>query len=276
MGATATAALGDPGDGDRLAGGDLRGLLADPAGGAARLSLTHPHRAHLRAGVRPDLYSGHQLDALYLGGDRHHELRALQQPGGGLRHRRHRHHGAHLHPLLLGGSPQLALEQVPGGRPVYRAAGHRRAALCRQPRQDLLRRLAAAHPGGGDVHRDDQLEERALSAYSSPQRARQFAGANDRLAGKIPADPGGRHCGLYVAGGQRDPHALLHNLKHNKVLHERIILLTLRVEEVPYVHNVRRVCIEQLSPPSGGWWQATAGARPPTWRRSSTAATPRG
>ena len=95
-----------------------RGLLLTPAGGAARLSLPHPHRAHLRAGVRPDLYSGHQLAALSLCGDRHHELRALQQPGGGLWHRRDRHHGAHLHTLLLGGPPQLALAQAAGGHPL--------------------------------------------------------------------------------------------------------------------------------------------------------------
>ena len=31
------------------------------------------------------------------------------------------------------------------------------------------------------------------------------------------------------------PHALLHNLKHNKVLHERVILLTVKIEDVPYV-----------------------------------------
>jgi KUP system potassium uptake protein len=31
------------------------------------------------------------------------------------------------------------------------------------------------------------------------------------------------------------PHALLHNLKHNKVLHERIMLLTVRIEDVPYI-----------------------------------------
>jgi KUP system potassium uptake protein len=37
------------------------------------------------------------------------------------------------------------------------------------------------------------------------------------------------------------PHALLHNLKHNKVLHERIFLLTVRVEDVPYVHDDKRV-----------------------------------
>ncbi|WP_241647651.1 low affinity potassium transporter Kup [Rosenbergiella metrosideri] len=44
------------------------------------------------------------------------------------------------------------------------------------------------------------------------------------------------------------PFALLHNLKHNKVLHERVVLLTLRTEDAPYVHNVHRVSIEQLSP----------------------------
>jgi KUP system potassium uptake protein len=37
------------------------------------------------------------------------------------------------------------------------------------------------------------------------------------------------------------PHALLHNLKHNKVLHERIILLTVRIEDVPYVSDEKRV-----------------------------------
>jgi KUP system potassium uptake protein len=31
------------------------------------------------------------------------------------------------------------------------------------------------------------------------------------------------------------PGALLHNLKHNKVLHERVVFLTVRVEDVPYV-----------------------------------------
>ena len=37
------------------------------------------------------------------------------------------------------------------------------------------------------------------------------------------------------------PHALLHNLKHNKVLHERVILLTVRIEDVPYVAAEKRV-----------------------------------
>ncbi len=36
------------------------------------------------------------------------------------------------------------------------------------------------------------------------------------------------------------PHALLHNLKHNKVLHERVLLLTVKIEDVPYVDMTKR------------------------------------
>jgi KUP system potassium uptake protein len=46
------------------------------------------------------------------------------------------------------------------------------------------------------------------------------------------------------AGGV--PHALLHNLKHNKVLHERVVLLTVKIEDVPYVHPSKRVRFEDL------------------------------
>lgn len=60
------------------------------------------------------------------------------------------------------------------------------------------------------------------------------------------------------------PFALLHNLKHNKVLHERVILLTLRTEDAPYVHNVRRVQIEQLSP---SFWRVVASYG---WRKRLT------
>ncbi|MBU3078910.1 potassium transporter Kup [Sphingomonas quercus] len=42
------------------------------------------------------------------------------------------------------------------------------------------------------------------------------------------------------------PHALLHNLKHNKVLHERVILLTVRIEDVPYVERSKRVDFTDL------------------------------
>jgi len=37
------------------------------------------------------------------------------------------------------------------------------------------------------------------------------------------------------------PSALLHNLKHNQVLHERVLILTVLVEEVPYVDAGTRI-----------------------------------
>lgn len=42
------------------------------------------------------------------------------------------------------------------------------------------------------------------------------------------------------------PPALLHNLKHNKVLHERVILLTVKILDVPYVEDAKRVHIDDL------------------------------
>ncbi|HEX8534516.1 MAG TPA: potassium transporter Kup [Allosphingosinicella sp.] len=42
------------------------------------------------------------------------------------------------------------------------------------------------------------------------------------------------------------PHALLHNLKHNKVLHERVMLLTVKIEDVPYVEEVSRFNLTDL------------------------------
>ena len=43
------------------------------------------------------------------------------------------------------------------------------------------------------------------------------------------------------------PHALLHNLKHNKVLHERIMLLTVKIEDVPYVASEKRAEVKDYS-----------------------------
>jgi KUP system potassium uptake protein len=40
------------------------------------------------------------------------------------------------------------------------------------------------------------------------------------------------------------PHALLHNLKHNKVLHERVFLLTVRIEDVPFIRRNERYSVK--------------------------------
>ncbi|HQS36926.1 MAG: potassium transporter Kup [Methylotenera sp. 24-45-7] len=42
------------------------------------------------------------------------------------------------------------------------------------------------------------------------------------------------------------PHAMLHNLKHNKVLHEKVILLTVKFLDIPYAPIETRVGLEKL------------------------------
>ena len=52
---------------------------------------------------------------------------------------------------------------------------------------------------------------------------------------------------VYMTGNPEGvPVAMLHNLKHNHVLHERIVFLTILTEEVPYVLKDRRFASEDL------------------------------
>jgi KUP system potassium uptake protein len=44
------------------------------------------------------------------------------------------------------------------------------------------------------------------------------------------------------------PTALLHNLKHNRVLHEQVVFLTVATERVPYVAREARLARERLAP----------------------------
>ncbi len=42
------------------------------------------------------------------------------------------------------------------------------------------------------------------------------------------------------------PSALLHNIKHNKVLHERVVVLTVAIQDVPFVNEERRCEMKDL------------------------------
>jgi KUP system potassium uptake protein len=50
------------------------------------------------------------------------------------------------------------------------------------------------------------------------------------------------------------PHALLHNLKHNQVLHQRVIVLQVQPMDVPRVDAAQRVSATELG---GGFWKLT-------------------
>ena len=52
---------------------------------------------------------------------------------------------------------------------------------------------------------------------------------------------------VFLAGNPNGvPGALLHNLKHNKVMHEHTIILSVKTEEVPYVSPEKRAVIDYL------------------------------
>ena len=55
-----------------------------------------------------------------------------------------------------------------------------------------------------------------------------------------------------VANADTVPQALLHNLKHNQVLHERNLILTVVFHDVPWVAEAERVTVEPLAP---GFWK---------------------
>jgi len=82
---------------------------------------------------------------------------------------------------------------------------------------------------------------------------------NERLStGGIPlepfieslmVDPPHRVSGMAVflnAQMHTVPHAMLHNLAHNKVLHEHVVFLTVRTEDVPFVPERRRAEVANL------------------------------
>ena len=50
-----------------------------------------------------------------------------------------------------------------------------------------------------------------------------------------------------VADSKYVPQALLHSLKHYKVIHKHVIFLNVQLDTVPYVSNANRIEIEQLS-----------------------------
>lgn len=51
---------------------------------------------------------------------------------------------------------------------------------------------------------------------------------------------------VFMVGSHKAvPHALLHNIKHNKVIHQRLVMLTLVTRDVPFVDDAERVTVEQ-------------------------------
>jgi len=64
-------------------------------------------------------------------------------------------------------------------------------------------------------------------------------------SGSVQRVPG---TAVFITGTATDvPVALLHNIKHNRVLHEKNVILTVVTEEVPRVDEAHRLSVEKLS-----------------------------
>ncbi len=85
--------------------------------------------------------------------------------------------------------------------------------------------------------------------------AAEGAQLDDFIHSVGPSLPRVRGTASYMARiGETVPHALLHNIKHNKVLHERILLMTVITEDVPVVPRENRVEAQALDK---GFWRIT-------------------
>lgn len=74
-----------------------------------------------------------------------------------------------------------------------------------------------------------------------------FAKSAHNSAARVPGTA------IYMASSPDGvPSALLHNIKHNKVLHERVVILTVVIEDVPAVAPERRVDMRDLN---GGFYR---------------------
>jgi KUP system potassium uptake protein len=85
------------------------------------------------------------------------------------------------------------------------------------------RKLMRANMAEGTI----PIEVFAKSAHSSAQRV-----------------PG---TAVFMQAGEVGvPSALLHNIKHNKVLHERVVILTVAIQDVPYVEEAERYATKDM------------------------------
>jgi KUP system potassium uptake protein len=64
------------------------------------------------------------------------------------------------------------------------------------------------------------------------------------VSDRVPRVPG---TAIFLTGtASGTPGSLLHNLKHNKVLHEQVVVMTIRFEEIPYVPEDQRFEVTTL------------------------------
>jgi len=86
---------------------------------------------------------------------------------------------------------------------------------------------------------------RVLATAAQKRVAIPLATFVDSLATNPPQRVAGT--AVFMAGDPESvPNSMMHNLKHNKVLHERVVFLTVVIRDVPWVHDADRVAVQRM------------------------------
>ncbi len=199
---------------------------------------------HLRLRGRPDLHPGHQLDADGYGHPARDDVPHLEQPRVRLWHRRHRR-DVHRH--------------VPArGRPVPLWRWNRFVSVGLLTVFFLVdgayfaANLTKVPDGGWFPLLIGGIAFTLLTTWGTGRRiVAERTRASDDIDTFIRsvASSVGRVPGTAVflsAAADGVPHALRHNIKHNKVLHDRNVIVTVQFERVPFVEEAAHAAIVDL------------------------------
>ncbi|MDD5759299.1 MAG: potassium transporter Kup [Desulfobulbaceae bacterium] len=80
-------------------------------------------------------------------------------------------------------------------------------------------------------------------------KIRELTPNTEKFLEMISSNPPQRINGqaIFLTGGRNVvPAAMMHNLKHNKILHEEVFLLNIRTEPIPWVRNFEKIELEKL------------------------------
>ena len=87
--------------------------------------------------------------------------------------------------------------------------------------------------------RGRQLMRQSMTEGTIPMEV--FSKSAHSSASRVPGTA------IFMASSNKGvPSALLHNIKHNKVLHERVVILTVAIQDVPYVNPAERCSMKDL------------------------------
>ena len=254
LGAAAAGLPGDGGHGDRVAGAHHGRVLGHQAGHPARPAAAHARAAHLRARHR-QIYVPFVNWGLFvfivLAVGLFKSSSALASAYG-IAVTLDMTITTVMTFFVIRYGWKYPLLAVPGGD--RRASSPSTSVLRLQRAQAAGRRLVSAGHRRRHVHAHADLGEGPPPDERTAARGRDRAARVPGLRLREPAAARARHAVFLSAEEGLTPNALMHNLKHNKVLHEYNLFVSVKHHEVPWIGFDDRV---RMTPLGHDCWQVT-------------------